>query len=90
MRLHLTSSVPSSQDPECLKERNGRPGVLAVSEAEFKASIPAMALAAIDNQNTGSNPRGPLVRDLERLLEDAYRGPILPIKTLEYFSSPKF
>jgi acetaldehyde dehydrogenase/alcohol dehydrogenase len=45
-----------------------------VAEAEFEASLPDLAQAAFEDPSLRTNPRMPLVRELEGLLRAAWRG----------------
>ncbi|MDR1630840.1 MAG: bifunctional acetaldehyde-CoA/alcohol dehydrogenase [Oscillospiraceae bacterium] len=45
-----------------------------VDEAEFFAKLPLLAENAFDDQCTTSNPRYPLIRDLEEIYKKAYYG----------------
>ena len=49
-------------------------------------SARSLAEDAFDDQCTGANPRYPLMADLKQLYLDAHAAPILPVKTLEFFS----
>jgi acetaldehyde dehydrogenase/alcohol dehydrogenase len=63
---------------EDLKQQVGIPSAIkdatAVTEGEFMAKVEDVAEQAFDDQCTGSNPRYPLIKDLQQLLIDAYRG----------------
>ena len=52
------------------------------------ACLPPCSLAedAFDDQCTGANPRYPLIADLKQIYLDAHAAPILPIKSLVFFS----
>ena len=43
-------------------------------EAEFYAQVETLAEQAFDDQCTGSNPRYPLIKDLQELYILAYQG----------------
>jgi len=61
-------------------------GVKHVTDAEWDAAVPALAEDAFDDQCTGTNPRFPLMSDLERILMESYHKPIMPVQTLEFIS----
>lgn len=75
--VELTHSV----DPQNTK------GVRKVSDSEYKEIVIGLAESAFDDQCTGANPRSPLISDLRRILDDAYESPIMPLKSLEFFSN---
>jgi acetaldehyde dehydrogenase / alcohol dehydrogenase len=56
-------------------------------EAQYFNATLEMAYQAFDDQCTGANPRYPLVKDLRKMLEDAWTAPILPLNTLSWTSS---
>ncbi|PNW71110.1 hypothetical protein CHLRE_17g746997v5 [Chlamydomonas reinhardtii] len=68
--------------PPTIKEIFNDPKV----DADFLANVDALAEDAFDDQCTGANPRYPLMADLKQLYLDAHAAPILPVKTLEFFS----
>ncbi|KAG2483733.1 hypothetical protein HYH03_017451 [Edaphochlamys debaryana] len=68
--------------PSTIKEIFNDPAV----DKEFIARVETLAEEAFDDQCTGANPRYPLIADLKQIYLDAHSAPILPIKTLEFFS----
>jgi acetaldehyde dehydrogenase/alcohol dehydrogenase len=61
---------------DALLDEVGIPRSLAacgVAEAEFRAAIPELALAAFEDPSLRTNPRMPLVRELQGLLEAAWQ-----------------
>ena len=62
---------------DALLDEVGIPRSLAAAgsrEAEFAAALPDLARAAFEDPSLRTNPRMPLVRELEGLLEAAWRG----------------
>ncbi|PNH07040.1 Aldehyde-alcohol dehydrogenase [Tetrabaena socialis] len=55
-------------------------------DAEYLSRLDTIAEDAFDDQCTGANPRYPLIADLKQIYIDAHSAPILPIKSLEFFS----
>ncbi|GIL64204.1 hypothetical protein Vafri_18176 [Volvox africanus] len=53
---------------------------------DYLQRLDALAEDAFDDQCTGANPRYPLIADLKQIYLDAYHAPILPIKSLEFYS----
>jgi len=49
---------------------------LGINEKEFMAKIPKLAERAFEDQCTTSNPRYPLVSELEEIYKKAYYGTI--------------
>ncbi len=49
-------------------------------------ALPRLAEEAFDDQCTGANPRYPLIVDLKQIYLDAYHNPILPVKSLNFYS----
>jgi len=68
--------------PSTIKEIVG-----AEKESLYYGSTLEMAYQAFDDQCTGANPRYPLVKDLRKMLEDAWEKPILPLQNLDFKSS---
>jgi len=65
------------QKIDALLDEVGIPRSLAacgVAEADFRVAIPELARAAFEDPSLRTNPRMPLVRELEGLLEAAWRG----------------
>jgi acetaldehyde dehydrogenase/alcohol dehydrogenase len=50
-------------------------GAAGIARADFEAAIPALVAAACDDISLRSNPRMPLLHELEDLLRTAYDGP---------------
>lgn len=44
------------------------------TEKEFKDSLKQMSKEAFDDQCTGANPRYPLIKDMQTIFEEAYKG----------------
>lgn len=65
-----------------------RPYSRLTSPRRFPPSRRCRRLAeeAFDDQCTSANPRYPLIADLKQIYLDAYNAPVLPIKTLDFFS----
>lgn len=63
--MKRTLDIPDSIEKILGKERKD----------EYFAAIPYMADMAFDDQCTSSNPRYPLIKDLEKILSDAWYGP---------------
>ncbi|GIM11511.1 hypothetical protein Vretimale_14988 [Volvox reticuliferus] len=55
-------------------------------DEEYHQRLDLLAEDAFDDQCTGANPRYPLIADLKQILVDAHQAPILPIKSLEFYS----
>ena len=62
---------------EQLLDRLGMPRSIAdlgISKEEFEQAVPDLARAAFDDPSWLSNPRMPLISELEALLRSAYQG----------------
>lgn len=48
-------------------------------EQEYLATLEDLAEQAFDDQCTGANPRYPLIKDLQKIYEDAWRHPVMDV-----------
>ncbi|WP_245677915.1 bifunctional acetaldehyde-CoA/alcohol dehydrogenase [Nocardia acidivorans] len=52
---------------------------LGVAEADFMAALPQQAINAYEDQCAPANPRAPILRDMQRLMTDAYFWTAAPV-----------
>jgi acetaldehyde dehydrogenase/alcohol dehydrogenase len=57
-------------------ELPGSIGDAGIDETQFRDRLDEMSEAAFDDQCTGTNPRFPLIEEIKRLYELAYRGEV--------------